>query len=387
MWRKTMPPGPKPKFLPNGTRVGNLTVASRIESNTPEIKYNCICDCETVVVRTGRWLKMAIKGKVTSVLSCGCGPTDRGDRYTKDIKVGDKIGFLTILEEYKLQYLDIGLHTYYKCICGCGNIVEKLRPRLLDAIHRFPNRVFSCGCKDVRNDDARHNERSKFAKIDSNEELAELGLSVGDKICKCTILRVSKDISSSHSTRIIHFKCECGNKVKRSKVKVKKHLDRYKLTLSCGCYKDPFSFENNNNYKHIFGKLPRGYWTVIKKNASVRNFEFNITPEYAWNLWEIQNGKCCISGMELSLKHSKFLKVYRTASLDRIDSSKGYIEGNVQWVHKDVNRMKWTHKEGYFIQLCKTIGDYQNSKQVLPSQQSTENEQLHGANCPLPILD
>mgnify|MGYP007044016634 CR=1 FL=1 len=44
-----------------------------------------------------------------------------------------------------------------------------------------------------------------------------------------------------------------------------------------------------------------------------------------------------------------------TASLDRIDSSKGYIEGNVQWVHKDINWMKQDFNEEYFIFLCSEI--------------------------------
>jgi hypothetical protein len=44
-----------------------------------------------------------------------------------------------------------------------------------------------------------------------------------------------------------------------------------------------------------------------------------------------------------------------TASLDRIDSSKGYIEGNVQWIHKHINKMKNNFNESYFIEICKKI--------------------------------
>ena len=41
-----------------------------------------------------------------------------------------------------------------------------------------------------------------------------------------------------------------------------------------------------------------------------------------------------------------------TASLDRIDSSKGYIKGNIQWVLKDINLMKGSTDEDYFKFLC-----------------------------------
>lgn len=45
----------------------------------------------------------------------------------------------------------------------------------------------------------------------------------------------------------------------------------------------------------------------------------------------------------------------QTASIDRIDNSKGYIVGNVQWVHKQVNFMKGTMKQKEFIKFCKLI--------------------------------
>ena len=44
-----------------------------------------------------------------------------------------------------------------------------------------------------------------------------------------------------------------------------------------------------------------------------------------------------------------------TASIDRIDSSIGYVIGNVQWVHKQVNFMKGTMEQKEFIKFCKLI--------------------------------
>jgi hypothetical protein len=48
-----------------------------------------------------------------------------------------------------------------------------------------------------------------------------------------------------------------------------------------------------------------------------------------------------------------------TASLDRIDSSKGYIKTNVQWVHKKVNKMKQDTSVDEFKHYCKLICEYQ----------------------------
>lgn len=44
-----------------------------------------------------------------------------------------------------------------------------------------------------------------------------------------------------------------------------------------------------------------------------------------------------------------------TASLDRIDSNRGYTQDNVQWVHKDVNKMKMDLNQQIFVELCRAI--------------------------------
>lgn len=33
------------------------------------------------------------------------------------------------------------------------------------------------------------------------------------------------------------------------------------------------------------------------------------------------------------------------------------IKGNVQWLHKDVNKMKWNFEQSYFIDICNRISD------------------------------
>lgn len=75
-----------------------------------------------------------------------------------------------------------------------------------------------------------------------------------------------------------------------------------------------------------------------------------------WNLFIIQNRKCALSGLELSFPKTSEDQSY-TASIDRIDSALGYVEGNVQWVHKDINMMKNKYNQEYFIQMCKLISE------------------------------
>ena len=82
--------------------------------------------------------------------------------------------------------------------------------------------------------------------------------------------------------------------------------------------------------------------------AEGRIVEHNITLRYIIDLYINQGGMCAISGLDLDED---------VMSLDRIDSSLGYIEGNIQWVHFDVNRMKSNLNEAYFIGLCKAIAN------------------------------
>lgn len=140
--------------------------------------------------------------------------------------------------------------------------------------------------------------------------------------------------------------CDCGNN---------KEIISYSLTSgytkSCGCNLKKEAIEHHSwtGYEEMNGE----FLTHIRLMAKDRNLEFELTNEYMWRLFQDQQKKCKLSGILLEFGRRQ----KRTASLDRIDSSKGYIEGNVQWVHKDINRMKNHFNNGYFISICKLISE------------------------------
>ncbi len=128
-------------------------------------------------------------------------------------------------------------------------------------------------------------------------------------------------------------------------------------TTSCGCSKDRYiktTGSKNKQYKGC-GELNGKYWGTIKTRAERRNYKIEISIEYAWNLYLQQNKKCALSGLPINFAISNKKSSETTASLDRIDSTKGYVEDNVQWVHKHVNIMKNVFEQKYFISLCKLI--------------------------------
>jgi hypothetical protein len=110
--------------------------------------------------------------------------------------------------------------------------------------------------------------------------------------------------------------------------------------------------------RHI---LISSYWQEIKSHAVARNLEFAITKDYVWKLYIEQKMKCKLTSIPIyiainNVDHIKHRKT--TASLDRIDSNKGYIVGNVQWVTKPINRMKFNLPQDQFIELCKLVAKY-----------------------------
>jgi hypothetical protein len=126
------------------------------------------------------------------------------------------------------------------------------------------------------------------------------------------------------------------------------------------CVKDRFSGCNNHLWKNQnVTNVPSMYFHKLKGCALKRNLEFNLTREDLDKLFENQNRKCVYTKYDLYFGNNK---IRGTASLDRIDSSKGYVHDNVQWVHKDVNTIKWDLTHDKFLEICKLITEnYKNA--------------------------
>jgi hypothetical protein len=106
------------------------------------------------------------------------------------------------------------------------------------------------------------------------------------------------------------------------------------------------------------GDLSSTKFRGIKAKAKHRGQEFRITIDYAWKLFLAQEKKCNLTDLPLTLSPSSMSKGASTASLDRIDSSRGYVKGNVQWVHVDINFMKHSLSLKDFVRLCRLVADH-----------------------------
>lgn len=160
-------------------------------------------------------------------------------------------------------------------------------------------------------------------------------------------------IYRGHRHFIYHYlcRCDCGREVEV----VRPNLIHNQHTTSCGCLKRRTG--NSSPCWGGHGEISGRLWAHIKIHAQKRNLPFNITIEDAWEQFQKQGGHCALTGMPLVPDTLKNKYSNRSASLDRIDNTKGYEKDNIQWVHKDINWMKGRFPLARFIELCCAVAE------------------------------
>ena len=174
---------------------------------------------------------------------------------------------------------------------------------------------------------------------------------IGNEYGRWTIIS-DKAFRYSNSNRITHWlvQCQCGFKGYRRA----DDLVRGKVSScnSCSNLKKGKRMSKHYNYRGV-GGISGTYLIAIRNGAKARNITFDVTKEYLWQLYLIQLKRCALSGIPIFFPETT--RSLKTASLDRKDSSKGYIKGNVQWVHKHINIMKNNLSEIDFVNYCKLV--------------------------------
>ncbi len=161
--------------------------------------------------------------------------------------------------------------------------------------------------------------------------------------------------------------------------------------------------EINQNRDKILGQIPAEYtsknslyqswrkvvagahrrcWFANAKSVQERtplklSREFNVTYQYLWDLVKVQQWKCAITGEPLAPIGNK--DDNNRISIDRIDSTKGYIPGNIQFITARSNLMKWTHDQNDFVKYCQQIVSYTNKNGIPydPADQSTKLKEAY----------
>lgn len=140
-----------------------------------------------------------------------------------------------------------------------------------------------------------------------------------------------------------HCECDCGNFKNIPAIYLKSGE-----SSSCGCKTKRSGKENPlwSGHEEISGRV----WASVKHSAVKRKIIFDLSIKDAWNTFLKQERLCALTKIPLVMGEN--------ASLDRIDSSKGYTIDNIQWLHKWVNIMKWDFTQKEFCDICKLVAKY-----------------------------
>lgn len=105
-------------------------------------------------------------------------------------------------------------------------------------------------------------------------------------------------------------------------------------------------------------KLLKLRFRSAKGRASSKGVEFDIDELYLKEVYDKQNGMCFYSGIKMEIAVKGYTDNMNTLSVDRIDSDKGYIKGNIVLCCDFVNTMKMKFTTSEFLKMCKVIVEY-----------------------------
>lgn len=280
-----------------------------------------------------------------------------------EIKPGDEFNFLTC-DDFPFSRESVSSNgskyrvrvARFKCLCGITKI--------LSCNQVINGAIKSCGCY------SKSNKKLPSKRIFSEQELKDC---INNKLtykeiatkykCSIAIVRIrmneynlyknkglkefvgkfnkngrlfAKDVVKIKGKYLLLCRCCCGNEIPL-------RVGLFNTKSSCGCLRP-----------RLDGKITKTVVHKIRAKARDRGITCTVTLELLQKLFDYQNGMCVYSGLPITFPSSSTDNRW-TASLDRIDSSKGYIEGNVQWVHKRINSMKNDMTEKEFIELCTLV--------------------------------
>jgi hypothetical protein len=238
--------------------------------------------------------------------------TRRKRKQLSSVQVGASFGESVVVELLEEVLVSKRLRQKVRCKCSCGGFYD----------------TFDIYLWRIENPRCQNCVRLSLRKY-----------SPGDKYDMLTILRYDKN----EPRKKVTCRCDCGKVIR-----IRPSLLKLNKTNNCGC-------APRGGWEGV-GDLSKSYYTRTQRGAKLRAMEFTVSMEYLWDLYKSQGGKCALSGVSIGL--NTLPHGGGEASLDRINSSIGYVEGNVQWVHKDLNLMKMDFDQDRFIELCRSVASY-----------------------------
>jgi hypothetical protein len=295
----------------SGQVFGLWTIVGR-DPDDEQHRWICRCVCGTI--------QLYYRATLAKGASRGCRACYyKRKRDTAIDMTGEVYGGWTVLEKSTRLNAE-GQAVSWVCRCRCGTIKSVPRSSLV----------------------GRQSTQCKKCQAKYKYELPTIGERSGS-------YTVIEEGPRQVGGRVWLCRCDCGAKKYLNLANFRSRV-RQKCCVRCS------GDSRFVPWKRIFN--------TIKRRATDRGHDFDLTIEFLEGLIVRQGYKCALSGVPIHLAgvSQQLGKQVGTASLDRIDSLQGYIKSNVQFVHKSVNAMKMDSDQDEFIAFCVRIASHAAKK-------------------------
>ena len=165
----------------------------------------------------------------------------------------------------------------------------------------------------------------------------------------------------------IELVCLCGKKFERPLIE---HNRSKKLNRAEYCSREcagkaatkfvlPYAGRNSKYDISKHSANQKDEYTPFRTHlnrARRRSKEVTATLDDLKKQWEKQNGICAYTKVKLQFPHYKHANdIIHTASLDRIDSNRGYVADNIQWISMVANFAKQSMTHEQMLEFVKIV--------------------------------
>lgn len=109
-----------------------------------------------------------------------------------------------------------------------------------------------------------------------------------------------------------------------------------------------------NHPAGLVGPVRQAWFNSFRKSALTRGYAWELTIEDIVALYTKQNGRCALTNWPIAWSATQW---NHTASIDRIDNTRGYTQDNIQLVHKTANMARGTLTLDHFTYLCHAVAN------------------------------
>lgn len=185
--------------------------------------------------------------------------------------------------------------------------------------------------------------------------------------------------------------CRCRRTFQRRAAEVKRQKSRGVAVVfcsaACSARGNSHGKGNAEHLRSFCGKVGRKRTAVSPFRPYLRTAMYrhlhsappswgacDLTLEYLLDIWTRANGLCPYTGLPLVHRSSKKKNGHwnpMLASLDRVDNSKGYVQGNIRFVSLIANVARNQFSDQQLVDFCRAVVAHTDASLKSPTEQAS----------------